>query len=195
METTAVKTRLGVAALRDLVPSDIDAVLHYWYTSGDDYLDALGIDRSRLGSTDQTRQRFLRAIRSSDPNQQSLAFAITLNREFVGYTLLNRYAPADNYSHWHITNPRLRATGLSTALYPHRIQMYFDSVRMERLTHQTRTTNIGVNRMLDRYVPVAETHYVDDPDGVALPGTFHLRYVYRKDLPRLFDKAATLLVH
>ena len=188
-----MRTPVGAAGLRDLVPSDIEAIVHYWYASGEEQLDALGIDRVRLGSPEQSRERFRRAVRTRDSNQNSLAFAITVSGDLVGYTLLNRYSPSLNYSHWHITNPRMRASGLSTALYPYRIQMYFDSVRlMDRLIHQTRTTNIGVNRMLDRYVPVAETCHVDDPDGVALPGTFHLRYVHRKDLPVLFDKAAAL---
>ena len=67
-------------------------------------------------------------------------------------------------------SPEKRAIGLSTALYPHRIKMYFDTTNMTRLIHQTRTRNIGVNRMLDKYVPIAETRYIEDPDGVALPG-------------------------
>jgi hypothetical protein len=59
-------------------------------------------------------------------------------------------------------------------------------VPIDRLIHQTRTRNIAVNRMLDKYVPIAETRYIEDPDGVALPGEFHLRYVFRKDVPRFF---------
>ena len=184
------KTSLGLAALRDLGAEDIESVVAYWCESSDQYLDALGIDRKLLGTAKDIRGRTLRAIRTGDPNQQSLAFAITVDGVFAGYTLLNRYTPDLNYSHWHITDPRLRASGLSTALYPHRIKAYFDFESMERLVHQTRTRNIGVNRMLDRYVPVAETRYIEHPDGVALPGEFHLRYVFRKDVPGFFEKLA-----
>jgi hypothetical protein len=180
---------MGVAALRDLVADDIDALVRYWYGSGDEHLDYLGIDRSLLGSIDDTRRRFAQAIRSGATDQRTLAFAIMLDGEFAGYTLLNRYTPEINYSHWHITNAGLRASGLSTALYPHRIKLYFELTPMVRLIHQTRTRNIGVNRMLDRYVPVAETRYIDQPDGVALPGEFHLRYVFREDIPRFFEKS------
>ena len=185
----SVGTRMGLAALRDLVAGDVDAVVRYWYGSGDEHLDYLGIDRSLLGSIDDTRRRFIQAIRTGDPNQRSLAFAITLDGEFAGYTLLNRYTPETNYSHWHITNAELRASGLSTALYPHRIKLYFELAPIVRLIHQTRTRNAGVNRMLDKYVPVAETRYIDKPDGVALPGEFHLRYVLREDIPRFFEKS------
>jgi hypothetical protein len=103
----------------------------------------------------------------------------------AGYTLLNRYTPEVNHSHWHLIDPALRAGGISTALYPHRMRMYFERTAMKRLIHQTRTRNTGVNRMLDKYVAVAETRYCAEPDGVALPGEFHLRYVHRADVPHL----------
>jgi hypothetical protein len=188
----AIHTRVGMAALRRLDPEDIEAIVRFWYNSGDELLDYLGIDRSRLGTVEDTRRRFLRAIPTGDPDQRSIAFAIAVNGQFAGYTLLNRYTPEINYSHWHITDAGLRASGLSTALYPHRIKAYFDSAPIDRLTHQTRTRNIGVNRMLDRYVPVAETRHIEQPDGVALPGEFHLRYVFRKDIPGLFETARGL---
>ena len=188
----SVKVPRGVAALRDFAAEDVDAIVSYWFTSGDEFLDFMGVDRERLGTMEDTRHRLLRAIRTGDLSQKTIALAITLDDELAGYTLLNRYTPETNYGHWHITVPRLRASGISTALYPHRIKTYFDLVPIERLIHQTRTRNIAVNRMLDKYVPVAETCQVQQPDGVALPGEFHLRYVLRADIPKLFARAAEL---
>jgi RimJ/RimL family protein N-acetyltransferase len=185
----AVDTPLGTATLRDLRVADIEAVVRYWHASGDEHLDALGIDRALLGSSDDTFERFRRAIRTGDADQRTVAFAIALDGALVGYTLLNRYTPEINHSHWHITAARCRGKGLSTALYPDRIKIYFDLTPMARLIHQTRTRNVGVNRMLDRFVPVAETRYVERPDGVAAPGEFHLRYVRRADVPSLFERA------
>jgi hypothetical protein len=185
-----VDTPGGVARLRDIRESDIDSVVRYWHESGDEHLDYLGIDRALVGTRDETYQRIHRAILSGDPDQANIAFAITLDGGFVGYTLLNRYSPEINYSHWHITEPRCRAAGLSTALYPHRIKMYFDAAPLMRLIHQTRTRNAGVNRMLDRFVSVAETCFVERPDGVAMPGEFYIRYVHRRDVSHLFEIAA-----
>ena len=45
--------------------------------------------------------------------------------------------------------------------------MYFDTTNMDRLIHQMRPRNIGVDRMLDKFVGVAETSFVEKPDGVA----------------------------
>jgi hypothetical protein len=188
----SLATRCGFAEIRDLCESDIESIVRYWCESGDDHLDFLGIDRALLGSPDLIRQRFQAAVPSGDPGQANIAFAILLDGAITGYTLLNRYSAENNYSHWHITDPRRRAAGLSTALYPYRIKTYFDAASIARLIHQTRTRNSGVNRMLDRFVPVAQTLFIDRPDGVAQPGEFHLRYVDRAHVPRLFEIAARL---
>jgi hypothetical protein len=180
------QTRSGVASLEDFERPDVEAVVRYWHEATDAHLDFLGIDRARLGSPDDTRQRFLAALRGGIPDQKCHAFGIKLDGLLVGYTLLNRYTAEMNYSHWHIIDPDRRAAGLSSALYPHRIRLYFDLFPIERLIHQTRTRNVAVNRMLDKFVPVAETKHIDNPDGVALPGEFHLRYVTREDVPRIW---------
>ena len=38
---------------------------------------------------------------------------------------------------------------------------------MERPIHQTRTRKVGVIQMLDNFVPVAETRYIEDPDAAS----------------------------
>jgi hypothetical protein len=188
----SVTIALGVAGLRDLTPADLPAIVDYWLSSPDEYFAFLGVDRKRLGSNKEIYTRFLNAIRTGDPSQPTISLGITLNEQLVGYTLLNRYSEDMNYSHWHIIDPKLRARGLSTSLYPYRIKAYFDLAPISRLIHQTRTRNLGVNRMLDKFLPVSETRFIDNPDGVASPGEFHLRYVRMADIPGLFARAVEL---
>ena len=185
----SVKTSHGVAALRELATEDLPAIVEYWFSSSDEFLAGMGADRRRLGSREEIHQRFAKAIRAGDADRPNIGLGITLDEQLAGYTLLNRYSDEVNYSHWHIIVPELRAKGLSTALYPHRIKTYFELAPIGRLIHQTRTTNVGVNRMLDRFVPVAETKYIEKPDGIAAPGEFYLRFVRRDDIPRIFARA------
>ena len=185
-----VKTMLGVAGLRDLTAGDLPDIVEYWTRSPEDFLAAMGVDRERLGTEAQIHARFEKAIRRGDPSQPQLGLAITLNGRLAGYTLLNRYSEEVNYSHWHIIQAGLRAKGISTALYPHRIKAYFDLAPIGRLIHQTRTSNVGVNRMLDRFIPISETRFIETPDGVAAPGEFHIRYVRRAQIPAIFARAS-----
>jgi hypothetical protein len=188
----SVKAAGGQLELRDLTAHDVPAIVDYWLHSPSEFLDAMGVDRARLGSPEQIHERFATAIPTGDPGQPRMAFGIWLDEKFAGYTLLNRYADEVNYSHWHIVDANLRAKGLSTALYPWRIKMYFEVTPISRLIHQTRTSNLGVNRMLDKFVAVAESGYVERPDGVGIPGDFNLRYVRREDVPKIFARARDL---
>jgi len=188
----SVKTTNGIAGLRDLTPADLPAVVDYWLWSPDEYLAFMGVDRQLLGSQEDIHRRFANAIRTGNPSQSTIALGITLEDRLIGYTLLNRYSEDVNYSHWHIIASNLRAKGLSTALYPHRIKAYFDLAPISQLIHQTRTRNAGVNRMLDKFISVTETKYIDKPDGVAAPGEFHLRFLRREDVPGIFARAAEL---
>ena len=188
----SVKTVHGIATLRDLRSADLPAILDYWRFSAAEVLDFMGVHRQSLGSTEDIHRRFMNAMRTDDPGQPTMAFAITLDTRLVGYTLLHRYSDEINYSHWHIIGSDLRGKGLSTALYPQRIKAYFDVAPISRLIHQTRTRNLGVNRMLDKFIAVSETKWIDKPDGVASPGEFHIRFVRREDIPRFFVRAVEL---
>ena len=180
----------GHVGLRDLQAQDVERIVKYWHFSGTEHLDYMGINRSLLGSPDDTHKRFYAAIPTGDPNQPSIALSITLDGIAVGYTLLNQIEPEVNYSHWHLMDEKVRKSGLSTVLYPHRIKAYFDLTHMARLTHLTRTRNIGVNYMLDKYVPIAETRYYErPPGGIGDAGEFHIRYVQRKDVAQIFERA------
>jgi RimJ/RimL family protein N-acetyltransferase len=176
--------------LRDLLRSDLPRIADYWSGAEPEFLERLDVDGSRFGGREGIIARFEPAIPSGDPKQAKLAFAIDLDGAMVGYTNLNRYGPTENYSHWHIIDPQWRKSGLSTLLYPYRMRAYFSCAPIDRLVHQTRPENIGVNRLLDRFVPIAETIFVAKPDGLSLPGIFNLRYVSREDLPRIMAIAA-----
>jgi len=184
-----VTTASGVAGLRDLVGEDIRAIVEYWTKSPAEFLEFMGVDCRRLGGAVEITVRLSQAIRTGDSAQASISLGITLDGRLAGYTLLNRYSPEENYSHWHIIVPELRGKGISTALYPLRIKTYFELAPISRLIHQTRTRNVAVNRMLDKFVAVTETKQIEKPDGVASPGEFNLRYVRREDVAAILAKA------
>lgn len=174
---------------RDLGTADLSRIADYWLHTDWDFFRSMGVHVEALGDRQALVTRFADAIPTGNADQAKLGFAIEVDDAMVGYSTLNRYAPAENYSHWHIVDPAWRRGGLSSLLYPYRLRTYFGLTGIERLIHQTRPENVGVNRLLDRFVPVAETRHVDRPDGMARAGTFHIRYVHRTDLPRILNLA------
>jgi hypothetical protein len=185
-----VRTQSGLAVLRDTTEDDVPAMVDYFFRP-DAHLDSL-IDRSRLPPKAVMADGFRRMIRTGEPGQLRTTYAIDLDGRLIGFTSLYRQTADVNHSHWHIIDEGVRAGGVSSALYPHRIRLYFDLYPIERLIHQTKTSNIGVNRMLDKFVPVAKTEWVANPDGLASPGEFAIRYVRRADIPRIVERAKEL---
>jgi hypothetical protein len=166
-----------------LTDAEFDVIADY-FTRPDAHLDTL-LDRKRFPGKAALRERYMAWKWAGDPAQMSSIFALRLDGRLIGFTNLLRKSPTENYSHWHIIDPGDRAGGVSSSVYPTRIELYFELFPIERLVHQTRTTNTGVNRMLDKFVPIAKTEFVDRPDGLAKPGEFHMRYVTRADLLRI----------
>lgn len=187
-----VATRLGHVWFDDVTDADLDAIADYFYQP-DAHLDTL-LDRARMPDRAGLRARYASWRHAGDPGQMSSVFALRLDDRpggrLVGFTNLLRKTETDNYSHWHILDPAARAGGISSAVYMTRLDLYFGLFPIERLIHQTRVTNTGVNRMLDKFVPVAKTEFVERPDGLAKPGEFHTRYVWRADLPRIREIAS-----
>jgi hypothetical protein len=186
-----VTTRLGQAWFDNhLTEAEFDAIAGYFHRP-DEHLDTL-IDRQRLPDRASLRQRYASWVWAGDSSQMNSVFALRLDGRLIGFTNLLRKSPQENYSHWHIIDPNDRAGGISSSVYPTRIELYFALFPIERLVHQTRVTNTGVNRMLDKYVPIAKTEFVERPDGLAKPGEFHMRYVTRADLPRIRETGQRL---
>ena len=61
------KTAEGIATLCDAQEADIEPIIDYWYSSTEDYLADMGVDRRRLGTPEQARLRYMRALRNGNP--------------------------------------------------------------------------------------------------------------------------------
>jgi len=197
-------TRAGELCVRDAIAEDVDAFVSYWHESGDAHLQFLGIDRAKLGTVEDTRKRFLE-MRRQGPDQASIAFTITLNGVVIGYTNINRYGPNDNYPHLHTYRSSVKSAaqfakpvkrdnraGVAGALIGSILEMHFRLFPIRRLVLQTRTRNKRINGALDLYLPVAETRHFDNPDGVAGPGEFHVRYASNDDAHWLLARSQSL---
>jgi len=204
---TSITLRIGELTLRDAVPSEAGLFVRYWQFSGEQHLKFLGIDRKKLGTVEDTRNRFLKMIRTPAIDQSRVVFTIALHGEAVGYTNVNRYGPDENYPHLHLYRQSLRSAiarkacrtraksgaGPAAALIGPIMKLLFDLFPLRRVVLQTRTRNLGINRALDFYLPPAETRFFANPDGIAGEGEFHMRYVHRDDVPWMVARASELV--
>jgi hypothetical protein len=198
----SIWTSTGSFAVRDAIPSDVDAYVRYWHYSGERIKDLLGIDRQKLGTPDDSRKRFEQMIRVPGTEQASVIFTMTVDEKVVGYTNINRYGPEDSYPHLHTYHFALRSllsarayksarngVGIASVAIGPILAMYFRLFPVDRLVLQTRAQNWHINRALDLYMPIAETRYIANAAGLAGPGEQCLRFVRREDIPWLLSRS------
>lgn len=183
---------LGTIVIRDVEEDDLEEFVGYWHESGEDHLRYLNIDRDALGTPEDTRGRFRASMRTGDPNQQTVAFSITLEGNVVGYFNLNRYSPLQNFPHFHVIDGDQGLGGAIFCGMPYGLKMLFELFPIERMVVQTRTRVVAINELLDHFLPVIETVQLENPDGLSGPGEFNHRHIHREDVPELIEQCNRL---
>lgn len=161
--------------LRDLEPDDIPALVAYWVDADPAYLDFLGVDREKLGTADDIRQRFEAQIRTGDPDQERIAFVSTLDGVVTSYTNFHFLSPEENYMHAHVIRPSARGKGMASSSFANLMRVVFEQFpRVEHLLLVTQPHNDRINHVLTKVGLTHERRWYDEPDGLPLPGWFNV---------------------
>ncbi|QXJ21422.1 hypothetical protein AGRA3207_002274 [Actinomadura graeca] len=179
----------GELSVRDMIEDDIGAFVAYWHDGIAD-LDFLGIDRARLGTREETRERFRAMCRRDGRRDAALGYTFRRDDDVIGYTNINILGRPYGYVHVHLTDPEARGRGFTSAILWHSLPVIADHVLAEYpidgLVLETRTRNEGIGRVV-RGIGLRPrfTGHLEDPDGLAGPGefaVFHLDAVTIKTL-------------
>lgn len=182
-----LRTQLGDAevVLRDLREADVETFVAYWHESPPEHLDFLGVDRGKLGTPADTRERFRRSIRNGDPAQERVVFVVDLDGRPVAYTNLHFVSPEENYIHGHVVDEELRDRGLASLMSLRVIEVAFREFPIDRLILQIRATNARINHVLGKLGLEFAPRHLTDPDGLPAPGEFLVCEVDRAFARRL----------
>jgi RimJ/RimL family protein N-acetyltransferase len=166
----------GLVSVRDMREEDIETFVSYWHDGIAD-LEFLGIDRKKLGSRDDTRERFRQLCRRDGRRDIAVGFTFCYDDRVIGFTNVNILGRPKGYVHVHLTDPGMRRRGIISAIFARSLPVIGNHILAEYpidgLVLETRTRNIGINRVVQRtgLRPRATVH-LDNPDGVAGPGEF-----------------------
>ena len=160
---------------------DANLYVDYWHLIAD--LDFLGIDLAKLGTVEETRRRFQALVDGPRP-RQTLGFTITVDDQPAGFINVNVLGRPFGVPHFHLADPAARGLGIMSAVLNAGLPAILHVVRAEAaadgLRVEVRTRNGGMNRVLQRLgYPPTRTVDLDEPDGLAGPGTFHIYEIRR----------------
>lgn len=177
--------------LRDLEEADIPALVEYWHDSDPGFLQAVGVDLSKITTREETRQRYLSMLPSPPGEERSRRLLVVADGERpLAYSNINIRSPQEAYAHAHILDPRLRNQGLASNLFLSLTRIYLHHFGVETLIFQTAPENEPVNRLLQRFGLTPRRVHMPQPDGMSRPGDFNLYQLSREQLAHLETAAA-----
>ena len=135
--------------VRPMTLEEVDIRIDYFHSASDEYLDMLGVDRSRLPSREDWRASYEQDF--ARPLEQREGFQIIwlLDDEPVGFSSADKITFGKQANvHLHVLNDDDRNAGMGSACVRMSVELYFDQLKLERLYCQPNAFNIPPNRAL-----------------------------------------------
>jgi RimJ/RimL family protein N-acetyltransferase len=137
-------------AVREMVSSEFDVIIKYFFGSTPEYLDMLGVDPSRLPTPEGWRERFQRE--SAQPIEQRGWIIIwLLDDQPVGFSTSDKIAHGEQANmHLHVTDPQRRNQGIGAECVRRSADIYFERLKLKRLFCEPNAFNVAPNRALQK---------------------------------------------
>jgi RimJ/RimL family protein N-acetyltransferase len=157
-------------AVREMMGTEVDLVIDYFYNAAPEYLETLGVDPTRLPPTQAWRDRFQREGQLPF-NERSVVPVIWLSDgRPVGFSTADkiRYGEQANM-HLHVSEPGRRQQGVGVECVRHTVDFYFEHLKLKRLFCEPNAFNVAPNRTLQK----AGFKYLKTHMTVPSPVNFH----------------------
>jgi RimJ/RimL family protein N-acetyltransferase len=168
--------------LRDVAPSDVEALVAYWW-SDPTYIASLGADLTRL----RDRETLRASLRASfeRPSSGGAFWIAEADGRAVAYVALHFQGAETAQAHMHVLERTLRNRALIYFLFPRVLRLFFLRFPLRRVDIETWSANRGIARLLARFGLVGRRAHLDRPAGLGRPGTFDVYAIDRDHLAGL----------
>src|SRR5947209_6709133 len=136
-------------SVREMTFCETPLLLDYFGAAAPEYLDAMGVDPSRLAPRDVWQARLEAEFGVPDERRQLFYVIWLLDDAPVGYSSCDRIALGEQANmHLHVTIPELRRKGIGTECVRRSVEIYFQRFRLKRLFCQPNALNVPAHRTL-----------------------------------------------
>lgn len=136
--------------VRDFAETDVSELLHYWYHSPPELIEAMGIDPRKLLPEDEFGKLMFAECRANRLLTASkLRFlTITYKDEAIGGHAISPLVEGDyGVFHAHIWKPELRGKGIARITYPKACLIFMDRFDLKRILFKTPIQNVAAIRV------------------------------------------------
>jgi RimJ/RimL family protein N-acetyltransferase len=137
--------------VREMLDSEFDVVIDYFYKATPEFLETLGVDPTRLPPPDSWRERFQRDSARPIEQRASLIVLWLSNDQPIGFSSSDKinYGEQANM-HLHVVDPERRNRGIGVECVQRSADIYFDRLKLKRLFCEPNAFNVAPNRTLQK---------------------------------------------
>ena len=148
--------------VRPMRLEEVDLIIDYFHHSSPEHLELLGVDPTRLPGRAQWKQQYEQDY--AQPLEQR-SFCLVLwerGRAPIGFSTANKIVYGEQaYMHLHVVDPEMRRKGHGTECVRRSVDIYFETLRLQRLFCEPNAFNVAPHRTLQkvgfRYVKTHNT--------------------------------------
>lgn len=161
--------------IRELQPTDIPHLIHYWLDADADYMRSMGVDLTKMPSREQWEQMLTAQLAQDYPEKQAYAIIWELDGQPVGHSNVNKITFGEEaFMHLHIWEPEHRKNGNGLAFMEMTIPMFFKNLKLKRLYCEPYALNPAPNRILPKLGFRLIKSYITTPGWINFEQEVHL---------------------
>lgn len=158
------------ANVREMRLDEVGIVIEYFHGATPEYLEALGVDPTRLPERAVWHEQFAAEFANPIESRPRLMVMWELDGRPVGFSSADKITIGVQANmHLHVVEPDLRRQGIGETCVRKTARLYFAALRVQRLFCEPNAFNVAPNRTLQR----AGFAYVKTHNTVPAALNFH----------------------
>jgi RimJ/RimL family protein N-acetyltransferase len=138
-------------SVREIQHNDIQPLSDYWFTSDREFLVNMGVDLSRMPTSEQWEQMLEQQIRQSYKEKHSYCMIWLLENEPIGHSNINRIIFGEEaYMHLHIWKKDNRTKGMGLQFAKLTLPHFFKNMQLKKICCEPYALNPAPNRIMEK---------------------------------------------
>jgi RimJ/RimL family protein N-acetyltransferase len=135
--------------VREMMNSEVEVIIEYFFKSTPEHLEMLGVDPSRLPTPEVWRERFRQDYAQPIEQRGRNAVIWLSGGQPIGFSTCDKIAYGEQANmHLHVIDPERRSRGIGAECVRRSVEIYFERLKLKRLFCEPNAFNVAPNRTL-----------------------------------------------
>ena len=138
-------------SVREIQKEDFDSIIHYWLNSEPAFMEAMGVDLTKIPDRNQWEEILTEQLNQSYEEKKSYCIIWLVDGKAIGHSNVNKIVFGEEaYMHLHIWNTGIRKQGIGTALVKMTLPLFFKNLKLKKIYCEPYEFNPTPNKVLEK---------------------------------------------